>query len=34
MMMWKDPTGKSMLLSALALEIAGAFMLYRLAKSI
>lgn len=34
MMMWKDPTGKSMLLSAAALEVAGAFMLYRLAKSI
>jgi tight adherence protein B len=34
MMMWKDPTGKTMLLSALGLEVAGAFMLYRLAKSI
>lgn len=34
MMMWKDPTGKAMLLSALALEVAGALMLYRLARSI
>ncbi|WP_041680325.1 type II secretion system F family protein [Cupriavidus necator] len=34
LMMWRDPTGKTMLLTALALEIAGAFMLYRLAKSI
>ncbi|WP_354685271.1 type II secretion system F family protein [Cupriavidus necator] len=34
MMMWKDPTGKTMLLTAFALEVAGAFLLYRLAKSI
>lgn len=34
LMMWRDPTGKTMLLSALGLEVAGAFMLYRLAKSI
>lgn len=34
MMMWRDPTGRTMLLSAFALEAAGAFLLYRLAKSI
>lgn len=34
MMMWKDPTGRAMMLSAAALEVAGILMLYRLAKSI
>ncbi|WP_454765819.1 type II secretion system F family protein [Cupriavidus campinensis] len=34
MLMWRDPLGKTLLLTALALEVAGAFMLYRLAKSI
>ncbi len=34
MMMWKDPTGRVMMLSAAALEVAGILMLYRLAKSI
>lgn len=34
MMMWKDPTGRVMLLSAAGLEVAGILMLYRLAKSI
>ncbi|MFJ4293717.1 type II secretion system F family protein [Cupriavidus sp. NPDC089707] len=34
MLMWKDPAGKTMLLTALGLEAAGALMLYRLAKSI
>ncbi|ODV44456.1 hypothetical protein AWV79_07855 [Cupriavidus sp. UYMMa02A] len=34
LMMWRDPTGKTMLLTAAGLEVAGTFMLYRLAKSI
>lgn len=34
MLMWKDSTGRLMLLGALGLEVIGAFMLYRLAKSI
>lgn len=34
MMMWKDPTGRAMMLSAAGLEVAGILMLYRLAKSI
>lgn len=34
MMMWKDPTGRMMMLGAAGLEVAGILMLYRLAKSI
>ena len=34
LLMWRDPSGKAMLLTAAVLEVAGAFMLYRLAKSI
>ncbi len=34
MMMWKDPTGKMMLLTAFGLEAVGAYLLYRLANSI
>ena len=34
LLMWRDPMGKTMLLTALALEVIGALLLYRLAKSI
>jgi tight adherence protein B len=34
LMMWRDPSGRAMLLTAAGLEVAGAFMLYRLARSI
>ncbi|MDW3684082.1 type II secretion system F family protein [Cupriavidus sp. CV2] len=34
MMMWRDPTGKTLLLVAVMLELMGAAMLYRLAKSV
>ncbi|WP_420998132.1 type II secretion system F family protein [Cupriavidus sp. 30B13] len=34
MMMWRDPSGKTLLLVALALEVMGAAMLYRLARSV
>ncbi|WP_020204971.1 type II secretion system F family protein [Cupriavidus sp. WS] len=34
MMMWRDPGGKTLLLVALALEVVGAAMLYRLARSV
>lgn len=32
--MWRDPAGRAMLLTAAGLEVVGAFMLYRLARSI
>ncbi|SFC53043.1 tight adherence protein B [Cupriavidus sp. OV038] len=34
LLMWRDPMGKAMLLTALGLEVVGALLLYRLAKSI
>lgn len=34
MLMWKDPSGRTMLLTAAGLEVVGVLMLYRLAKSI
>jgi len=34
LLMWRDPGGKAMLLTAACLEVAGAFMLYRLARSV
>jgi tight adherence protein B len=34
LLMWRDPGGKAMLLTAAGLEVAGAFLLYRLARSI
>ena len=34
MLMWKDPSGRAMLLTAAGLEVVGVLMLYRLAKSI
>ncbi|WP_423194566.1 type II secretion system F family protein [Cupriavidus sp. H18C2] len=34
MLMWKDPTGRNLLLGAAVLEVVGVLMLYRLAKSI
>ncbi len=34
MLMWRDPSGRAMLLTAAALEVAGVLMLYKLAKSI
>ncbi|AJG24758.1 type II secretion system F family protein [Cupriavidus basilensis] len=34
MMMWRDPAGKTLLLVAVILEVMGAAMLYRLAKSV
>ncbi|RZT29349.1 type II secretion system F family protein [Cupriavidus agavae] len=34
LLMWRDPSGRAMLIGAAALEIAGVLMLYRLAKSI
>ena len=34
MLMWRDPGGRAMLLTAAALEVAGVLMLYKLAKSI
>lgn len=34
MLMWKDPSGRTMLMTAAGLEVAGILLLYRLAKSI
>jgi tight adherence protein B len=34
MLMWRDPAGKAMLLTAAGLEVAGVLMLYKLAKSV
>jgi len=34
MLMWKDPAGRSMLLTAAVLEVVGVLMLYRLARSV
>ena len=34
LLMWRDPAGKAMLLTAAGLEVAGSFMLYRLARSV